>query len=236
MDLDPSDPGEHCTVSLVFNKYPFMPGHALIIPNRNNGRRPQFLTPALVDDLEKIQEFFGKGKIYAWNSRGAFASVNHAHFQASDYLPLTVEEEIDGVIQLTECPPLPILTAGVDLANWPVRVNVFEDSEGETKFEKLKEAIEEIQTAFIGKVLHGENPTFYNFICYGDKIYFFTRRDQALFGTNPGERKFGTGLGWPEACGKIIITSEDEFNSLTSDEIEVMMRAESVPWVFHSNS
>lgn len=68
-------------VSVFFNKFPFADLHTLIVPNRLQGR-PQYLEESDVEwawDETKETPIPGFGMGY--NSIGAFASVNHLHFQ-----------------------------------------------------------------------------------------------------------------------------------------------------------
>lgn len=69
--------------TLYYNKYPFVDFHALLVPERER-RLPQFLTLehhnhvwALTSQLAETLDGVGFG----YNSIGAFASVNHLHFQ-----------------------------------------------------------------------------------------------------------------------------------------------------------
>lgn len=73
--------GRHA--SLYYNKYPFVDFHGLLVPERESCL-PQFLTEAhhfylwqAALDLSRALEGVGFG----YNSLGAFASVNHLHFQ-----------------------------------------------------------------------------------------------------------------------------------------------------------
>jgi diadenosine tetraphosphate (Ap4A) HIT family hydrolase len=73
--------GRHAT--LYYNKYPFVDLHGLLVPEREQCL-PQFLTEAqhfyvwqMTQDLSRTLQGVGFG----YNSLGAFASVNHLHFQ-----------------------------------------------------------------------------------------------------------------------------------------------------------
>jgi len=73
--------GRHAT--FYYNKYPFADFHGLLVPERESCL-PQFLTEAhhhyvwqATLDLSRTLEGVG----FAYNSLGAFASVNHLHFQ-----------------------------------------------------------------------------------------------------------------------------------------------------------
>jgi hypothetical protein len=68
---------------LLFNKFPFAEHHALLVPDPAAGR-PQFLQP---DDHRLIWAFSEvlapslPGIGFGYNAYGAFASINHLHFQ-----------------------------------------------------------------------------------------------------------------------------------------------------------
>ncbi len=73
--------GRHAT--LYYNKYPFVDFHGLLVPERDSCL-PQYLTEAHHFYLweattELAQTLDGVG--FGYNSLGAFASVNHLHFQ-----------------------------------------------------------------------------------------------------------------------------------------------------------
>jgi diadenosine tetraphosphate (Ap4A) HIT family hydrolase len=82
-------------VELLYNKFPFAPMHGLLVPERRS-REAQFLshpyhlyvwalTQAMAERLPEVG--------FAYNSYGAYASVNHLHFQMfvrSEPLPLTL--------------------------------------------------------------------------------------------------------------------------------------------------
>jgi len=70
-------------VDLLYNKFPFVDLHGLLVPDRECAL-PQFLTRSYHDYLwdaagELAATLPGVG--FAYNSYGAFASVNHLHFQ-----------------------------------------------------------------------------------------------------------------------------------------------------------
>jgi diadenosine tetraphosphate (Ap4A) HIT family hydrolase len=72
--------GREC--SLLYNKFPFAPLHGLLAvePKQN---QPQFLDQNTHNYLWQLAEQMGNkmpGVGFGYNSRGAFASVNHQHF------------------------------------------------------------------------------------------------------------------------------------------------------------
>ncbi|MCU7921155.1 MAG: hypothetical protein KZQ88_00460 [Candidatus Thiodiazotropha sp. (ex Dulcina madagascariensis)] len=70
-------------VELLYNKFPFVPLHCLLVPDRT-ARHPQLLTRHYHDYIWSLVETLGEGVPdlgIAFNSYGAYASVNHLHFQ-----------------------------------------------------------------------------------------------------------------------------------------------------------
>ncbi len=68
---------------LLYNKFPFAPLHGLLVPEPHR-ERPQFLTPELHGWAGEVARDAGAavpGFGLAFNSFGAYASVNHLHFQ-----------------------------------------------------------------------------------------------------------------------------------------------------------
>jgi diadenosine tetraphosphate (Ap4A) HIT family hydrolase len=69
--------------TLFYNKYPFVDFHCLLVPERE-GRLPQFLTEEYHSYLWELTRQLAEtldGVGFGYNSIGAFASVNHLHFQ-----------------------------------------------------------------------------------------------------------------------------------------------------------
>jgi diadenosine tetraphosphate (Ap4A) HIT family hydrolase len=68
--------------SLYFNKYPFMPYHTSVVPEPEVGHE-QFLTPRQYDFVRWFVRELAvshPGLSLAYNSLGAYASINHLHF------------------------------------------------------------------------------------------------------------------------------------------------------------
>ncbi len=68
---------------LLYNKFPFAPLHGLLVPDPLD-KHPQFLTPELHGWAWDVARDAGAaipGFGLAYNSFGAYASVNHLHFQ-----------------------------------------------------------------------------------------------------------------------------------------------------------
>ncbi|MET0066701.1 MAG: hypothetical protein ABW076_10205 [Candidatus Thiodiazotropha sp.] len=81
-------------VELLYNKFPFVPLHSLLVPERTD-HHPQYLTARYHDYVWRLCESLGTNlpRLHvAYNSYGAYASVNHLHFQmfmGTRELPLT---------------------------------------------------------------------------------------------------------------------------------------------------
>lgn len=70
-------------LELLFNKFPFVELHALLVPDRR-ADEPQYLFRDRHRFIWELGETLGpalSGVGFAYNSYGAFASVNHLHFQ-----------------------------------------------------------------------------------------------------------------------------------------------------------
>lgn len=70
-------------VDLYYNKYPFTQGHGLLVPEREQ-ENPQLLTEPyhhFLCQLATTLEITLPGSGFGYNSYGAYASVNHLHFQ-----------------------------------------------------------------------------------------------------------------------------------------------------------
>ncbi len=70
-------------VDLYYNKYPFTQGHGLLVPERRK-ENPQLLTETYHHYLCNIANTLTEtlpGCGFGYNSYGAYASVNHLHFQ-----------------------------------------------------------------------------------------------------------------------------------------------------------
>jgi len=97
---------------LLYNKFPFAPWHGLLAPEPER-QKPQFLTPELHGWAWEVAQQAAlaiPGFGLAYNSYGAYASVNHLHFQTF------VREQ-----------PLPLQR--LDAGAYPLPVNRFEDVE-----------------------------------------------------------------------------------------------------------
>jgi hypothetical protein len=82
-----------CDVSVLYNKFPFMPYHYMLVPEADAGHA-QYLTPqmhAFAWQMMQQASAAIAGTGFGYNSIGAGASVNHLHFQGfvyDDVLPV----------------------------------------------------------------------------------------------------------------------------------------------------
>jgi hypothetical protein len=70
-------------VELLYNKFPFVDSHGLLVPQREHNA-PQFLTQDDHRYLWRLCEQLGErlpGVGFGYNAYGAYSSVNHLHFQ-----------------------------------------------------------------------------------------------------------------------------------------------------------
>lgn len=150
-------------VEFLYNKFPFVPMHCLLVPDRTR-RLPQLLTPkyhryvwALAEQMAGSIEDIG----IAYNSFGAYASVNHLHFQ------LYVKPE-----------PLPLMQDhwrhnGGD-RDYPLNCELYQS---------VDQAWQRIEA------LH-ESETSYNLIYRPGKLYCIPRKSQGSYGHEPWTRGF----------------------------------------------
>ena len=71
------------SMDLYYNKYPFVESHCLLVPQREAGM-PQYLTRETHDYVWRLLDRLRSclpGVRVGYNALGAFASVNHLHFQ-----------------------------------------------------------------------------------------------------------------------------------------------------------
>lgn len=74
---------QHKQIDLFYNKYPFADLHGLIVPDRD-ACMPQYLSQDVHEYIWQLTRLFEQtlpGVALGYNSYGAYASVNHLHFQ-----------------------------------------------------------------------------------------------------------------------------------------------------------
>ena len=181
-------------VSLLYNKFPFIALHGLLVPNKAAGL-PQFLTPhwhgyawAATQALGARLPGFG----LAYNSLGAYASVNHLHFQSF-------------VREL----PLPLLNpawrhngGGED---YPVACRTFDDAIAAWQYLDA---------------LH-EGGTAYNLVYLPGRLYVLPRRHQSQAVATPSKLQTSLGVnpGWYELAGGVAAFGRRDFDQLDGQTI-----------------
>jgi diadenosine tetraphosphate (Ap4A) HIT family hydrolase len=150
-------------VELLYNKFPFVPMHALLVPDRSL-RLPQLLMRKYHETIWALAEQVGgplPGIGIAYNSYGAYASVNHLHFQ------VYVRSE-----------PLPLMQGhwrhnGGD-RDYPLNCEVYRSAE--QAWQRIKS-------------LHASN-TSYNLIYRPGELYCLPRKRQGSYDHEPWTRGF----------------------------------------------
>ena len=150
-------------VELLYNKFPFVPMHGLLVPDRTK-RLPQFLLSTYHHYIWQLTEKAGEtisGIGIAYNSYGAYASVNHLHFQ------LYVKAE-----------PLPLMqdhwrhNGGEQ--DYPIHCEVYRSAE--QAWQRI-EALHRSETA-------------YNLIYRPGELYCIPRKSQGSYRHEPWTRGF----------------------------------------------
>lgn len=150
-------------IDLFYNKYPFVESHCLLVPRREAGM-PQYLTKEdhefawrLLDGLRSCLP----GARVGYNALGAFASVNHLHFQ--------------------------FFLRGKAL---PVELDCWTHNGGEQRYPLTCEVFDSKESSwrFIDR-LHQRNET-YNLLYTPGRVYAMPRRKQGEFTLAPWSNGF----------------------------------------------
>jgi hypothetical protein len=144
--------GRHAT--LYYNKYPFVDFHGLLVPERDSCL-PQYLTEAhhfyLWEATEKLSLTLA-GVGFGYNSLGAFASVNHLHFQ------MFIKPE-----------------------GFPVMAQAWRHNGGEMPYPATCLAYSDPKSAWAGIHDLHESETPYNLLYEAGRMYLFPRRKQGTY-------------------------------------------------------
>jgi hypothetical protein len=109
------------SVRFYYNKFPFVRRHLLMVPHADTCR-PQYLTREMLFYAWRLLDGFGDrldGAGIGYNSYGAFASVNHLHFQLFERPePLPVESARWRHNGGAEAYPAPCIVADSAAAAW----------------------------------------------------------------------------------------------------------------------
>lgn len=144
--------GRHAT--LYYNKYPFVDYHGLLVPERDSCLS-QYLTEAHHFYLwEATRELAGSlpGVGFGYNSLGAFASVNHLHFQMF-----------------------------VKPAGFPAMDACWRHNGGDRPYPARCEGFDDARSAWtrIHELHEAETP--YNLLYVAERLYVFPRRKQGSY-------------------------------------------------------
>jgi hypothetical protein len=150
-------------VELLYNKFPFTPLHGLLVPERRS-REPQYLSHPYHLYIWALTQSMGEklpGLGFAYNSYGAYASVNHLHFQ------MFVRPE-----------PLPVAHAhwrhNGGAVDYPTHCEVFTS---------VNESWERLQA------LHGAEIS-YNLVYLPGRLYCLPRKTQGSYKHSPWSSGF----------------------------------------------
>ncbi|MBZ0104894.1 MAG: hypothetical protein K8H84_04605 [Sulfuricella denitrificans] len=141
--------GRHAT--LYYNKYPFVDFHGLLVPERDSCL-PQYLTEAHHFYLWEATATLAQtldGVGFGYNSLGAFASVNHLHFQ------MFIKPE-----------------------GFPVMAPAWRHNGGEMSYPVTCRAFSDPKSAWSAIHQLHENETPYNLLYSSGCLYLFPRRKQ----------------------------------------------------------
>jgi len=181
-------------VSLLYNKFPFAPLHGLLVPEKGLGHA-QFLTPQWHGYAWETTQALGPrvaGFGLAYNSLGAYASVNHLHFQSF-------------VREL----PLPLLNPvwrhNGGSEDYPVDCLSFDDAVAAWRY--LDE-------------LH-QGGTAYNLVYLPGRLYVLPRRHQSQAWATPGalQTSLGANPGWYELAGGVAAFGRQDFVQIDARSI-----------------
>ena len=182
---------------LFYNKFPFAPGHALLVPEPE-AQRPQFLTRQAHEFAWSLLEEIGGDLPFsglAYNARGACSSVNHLHFQfyAGKVNGYPVEA--------------PHWRHHGGNRPWPGSVQCHQDRDA---------AWRAIQA------LH-ERPCPYNLLYRPGRLYVMPRP----FQTGRAAAPWCGCLGWAELAGTFTLARHETFLELSAEEISTLLADQS---------
>ncbi len=138
---------------LLFNKFPFADYHGILLLDAELNK-PQYLNQEDCQQLQQIQEGLGelKGLGLAYNSLGAYASVNHQHWQWF-----------------------------INKKAYPVELAAWRHNGGKTAYPVEIEVFEQLTGAWPRiESLQNKNQAF-NLLVRPDKTYLAPRKNQGMF-------------------------------------------------------
>ncbi|MBU1124947.1 MAG: HAD family hydrolase, partial [Candidatus Omnitrophica bacterium] len=178
---------------ILINVNPFLEGHILIVPERAMNHRQYFIPQVASVGLGILRMVGLRSYKVAFNSIGAFASINHLHLQALDYgrERIPVENAARSIL---------FKRRGVTveaLADWMVRT-VLLSSDDEIMLGR--------ELLAFASVLHAEEQPFNIIFTYAAPRYYayvFPRKFQ-------GPSKFGTGVAYLELGGEVLFVKQED--------------------------
>ncbi|MBU1999448.1 MAG: NUDIX domain-containing protein, partial [Candidatus Omnitrophica bacterium] len=180
------------STDVIVNVNPFLDGHILVVPERTDEHSQYYISQVAKVAFELLRKANLRSYKVAYNSVGAFASINHLHLQALDYQRPYMPVEAAAKDFLFEISGVSIWK----LKDWPLRTFVLSGENAE----KL-----ELQLSSFISILHELNQPFnIIFTCDNEKYfsaYIFPRKFQ-------GPSKFGTGVAYLEVGGEILFVQQ----------------------------
>ena len=184
---------------LLFNKFPFATGHALLVPEPATGL-PQWLEPSwhgLVWELVRQTGRTLPGIGFGYNAYGAYASVNHLHFQQF---------------------VAPDRAYPIESARWrhnggdedyPLAVRRFDDVDAAWV------ALDRMQSANLG----------FNLLYRPGRLYLVPRALQGRY----RHSAWTGGFAWSEIAGVLTVSDETAFEALDEATVLAEYRRLAVP-------
>jgi len=213
------------TTDVIINDSPFYEGHSLFIPQRLSHNHNQFFIQEAATVAFGVLKRIGKqGYKVAFNSLGAFGSVNHLHLQGFEYKnPETGEDDKFPVenapISHEIIPPRNGVSVS-KLTHWPVHTLVLSSKNEKNLTSELM-----ILTGILKKQEQPYNILFtYNPEDQSFKVFVFLRQFQK-------SSKFGTGVAFLELSGEVLFARQtfEAFSipeeQLTGGEISEIAKA-----------
>ncbi|MCD6094035.1 MAG: UTP--glucose-1-phosphate uridylyltransferase, partial [Candidatus Omnitrophica bacterium] len=189
---------EEKNVAVNINYAPILPYHFLLIPLPEQ-ERPQFITPESLEIALKTLEMSKEPNLrFGFNSRGAWASINHLHFQGFYYPEQNLPLEEAKRVQIERVNDVEVS----NIISYPIRGLVFK---GEDRDNLVKAAFNYIQ------ILQNKNIP-HTLLIKRDSIYVLPRsRKRSEF--------FVGGIGFFEVSGEVYLGEKDRFDSVEEKDI-----------------
>jgi diadenosine tetraphosphate (Ap4A) HIT family hydrolase len=175
---------------LLFNKFPFAPGHGLLVPEPEQAL-PQYLDPdrlQLLWDLTLDAGAHLPGIGFGYNALGAYASVNHLHFQL-------FVDSADAAYPVE----LPQWCHNGGAVDYPLPVTCFDDPDAAWR---RIDALQQADHAF-------------NLLVRPGRLFAIERARQGSY----RHSAWTGGFAWSEVAGSITLFERERFESLDEAEV-----------------